>query len=144
VFQAAPIVRFNGNTGSTGFGGGASAAVTFGTPEQAVTPLVGVALGTTRVSNDDGTYAHTLVAAQLGLRARLDKVNVTAAIELCTYSASVVSATTGVMSGSASDVAVAGRFGLGYRIGKVELGAAARMLAGPTLWLEPFYAGVSF
>jgi hypothetical protein len=145
VVEAAPIVRVNANTGSTGYGGGASFGATFGTPKQSVTPLVGVAIATTRVSNDDGTYGHTLVAAQLGVRARLDDgIHLAVAIELCAYSASVLSTTNGAMGGSASEVAVAGRMALGYRIGKLELGAAARMLGGPTLWIEPIYASVSF
>jgi hypothetical protein len=45
---------------------------------------------------------------------------------------------------TANDVALAGRISIGYELGPVVLGAGARMLGGPTLWIEPVSAAVQF
>lgn len=144
LLQAAPLARFNETTGSQGIGVGGSVTMTFGRREQAVVPLIGVALGNVNVSTDDGKFSHTLFAAQAGVVARYDDVYVSAALEACLYSISIVSVTSGSMSGSASDVALSFRLSAGYRIGIFEIGTAARFLGGPTVWLEPVYAALAF
>src|SRR5690606_1466556 len=145
VVQAAMLARYNETTDTVGYGFGASAAVAFGDARQELRPLLGLALGTVRVSNDTGEFAHWLFAVQAGVLARFDRVYMTAALEGCLYSISVVSTTTSSqMATSAAELAIAGRVGLGYRFGNFEIGTGMRMLAGPTLWLEPVYAGLAF
>lgn len=141
LIQGAPIVRYNESTGSTGLGLGASFALTFGRPTQDVVPLFGIAYGSASVSTADGEFEYHLFAAQLGILARFDQVYVAGMLEGCVYTASTAS--TMDSYASASDAAVAGRIAVGYRIGKLEIGFAARMLGGPTLWIEPVYAGLA-
>lgn len=93
VLQAAPIVRYNDATGSTGWGGGGSLAIAFDRDGRTLLPIFGVAYGTVRVSNADGTFAHSLVALQAGLLGRNGKVEVAGMIEACLYWSSVVSTT---------------------------------------------------
>lgn len=145
VLQGAPMIRHNTKTGSTGVGFGGSLAVAWGDAGQRVLPWAGLGIGHVSVSNTDGEFSHLLVAAQAGLLARIDKVELSAALEAYYYSISIESAIMAPTAGSAYDLAMGVRFGVGYHIlPKIEIGAAARILSGPTLWIEPVFAALSF
>ena len=141
--QAAPIVRYNETTGSTGWGAGASVGALLGADRE-IRPLLGLAFGSVRVSTDTGSFAHTLIAAQAGVLARWDKVDLAAMVEACVYMSSVFSADMPPFDTSESTFAMSARLSLGYRVGSVVVGAGARVLGGPTAWLEPLSLAVHF
>jgi hypothetical protein len=131
------VLRINTTTGSGGFGGGFAVAATLGRADRPVRPILGLSLAEVRVSNGDGAFTHALAAAQAGLFLGSMRAHATAALEACLYWVSISSATSGTMSGTESALALGLRLGLGYRVGRFEIGAAVRALGGPTFWLEP-------
>jgi S1-C subfamily serine protease len=141
--RAAPIVRFNpaanGRTMSWGYGAAASVELR---PDWRVVPIVGAAFGTVTVDGMNGdTFAHLLVALELGATVRLGRVGLSAALAPCWYKSSV---STMANNGSVDALTTSVRVDASVRLGPFDVGAAARLLSGPTLWIEPVYLAVGF
>ncbi len=143
ALRVAPEIRLNPSSGSVGLGYGFGAGMlVHASPRFAW--LIGGAFGRVSLDGMTGaagtpTFVHTYLALELGIAATLGTrerhVELTAAYAPSWYRSSVDDGTSG---GQASTIALMNvRGALAYRWGSLQLGVAANVLSGPTVWLEP-------
>ncbi len=152
--RIAPEVRFNPAERSVGKGLGVGGGILLldhqlGDPGNTrFVPSVGASVGQVRFSDEMSTAElfHTYLAFELGIVARFGAtggVDLGAAYTPSWYQSRVEDAAGA--SGEASALALMHfRFWAAYRIGRLELGIGARVLSGPTVWLEPAYVALTF
>ncbi len=142
ALRGAPEMRFNPATGTTGVGYGVAASLAFPSAGAHLIPMMGLALGSVGVTGMSGDqFDHLMLAADFGLVVRLGKLDMTGVIAPVWYRSSV---NTAANNGQASAFAMSAGLALGYHIGWLELGTAARALSGPTVWVEPLNLSVVF
>ncbi len=148
--RAAPEVRLNPSEGSVGYGYGFGAGLMVHTSSRFAW-LIGGAFGRASLDGMSGpsglpTFAHTYVAVELGIAAKFGTrerhLELAAAYAPSWYRSSVATTTT---RGHASSMALINvRASAAYRWGSFQLGAAANVLSGPTVWIEPLNLAVVF
>ncbi|MGE0870125.1 MAG: S1C family serine protease [Kofleriaceae bacterium] len=140
MMRASPLMRMNPDAGTVGLG--LSASIGLMSPRSSrVFRIFSVSFGGIEVEGDSGEFRHLLLSAEIGIGVRAGKLELDAALAPGWYSSTVLS--TDAME-SASAFVMSYRFGAALRFGTVQVGAAARVLTGPTLWLEPAYLSVQF
>lgn len=147
ALRAATEIRMNNATGSVGFGFGLGLSAAFSNAPTAmgkIVPVIGAAFGTVEVEGMDGeSFTHSYLALEAGVMWRASEHIELAA--LYAPGAYRISATGGVKDRKESGAVLFNfRVSAAVRQGVWRLGAAANLLDGPSLWLEPFYVGVVF
>lgn len=141
--RAATEIRMNGSTGSVGYGFGVGLNAYFRESHSAGgSPLIGISYAKVNVYDMDRAYTHTYLALELGIITRVnEKLEFAAVYAPSLYS---ISEQDGDMNEESGTALLNLRFSADVRKGTLRFGAAVNVLSGPTLWLEPFHAGIVF